>query len=120
MLHKRRAWSLSTVGTAEELAMKLTEMTWCGCSAFKLPDAPYLFVNDSTSADGAQEYAILKPDGPEFVQVETITFSWCSREKALEYIERIISGEFDNASYAMRVSARIGPAEKHQPCRNCR
>lgn len=65
MLHKTRAWSLSTVETAEELAVKLTEMTWCGCSAFKLPDAPYIFVNDSTSADGAQEYAILKPDGSE-------------------------------------------------------
>lgn len=120
MLHKMRTWSLSTVESAEELAVKLTETTWCGCSAFKLPDAPYLFVNDATSPDGAQEYAILKPDGSEFVQVESITFSWCSRDKALEYIERIVAGEFDNSTYVSRVGARIEPAEKHQPCRYCR
>lgn len=120
MLHKTRTWGLSTVESAEELADRLTKMTWCGCSAFKLPNAPYLFVNDSTSADGGQEYAILKPDGPEFVQVESITFSWCSREKALEYIEQVVAGEFDNASYALRVSARIEPAERHLPCRYCR
>lgn len=119
MLH-RRTWSLSTVETAEELAEKLSEMTWCGCAAFRVCGAPYLYLNDSFSADGAQEYAVLKPDGPDYVQVESITFSWCSREKALEYIRRIVAGEFDNASYALRVTARIEPSEKHRPCHNCR
>jgi hypothetical protein len=119
MLH-RRTWSLSTVETAEELAEKLTEMTWCGCSAFQVRGTPYLYLNDSSSADGAQEYAVLKPDGDDFVQVESITFSWCTSEKALEYIRRISAGEFDNASYALRVSARIEPSNLHQPCRNCR
>jgi hypothetical protein len=119
MLH-RRTWSLSIRESVEELAEALTEMTWCGCAAFQVRGTPYLFVNDSFGPDGAQEYAVLKPDGPEFVQVESITFSWCTREKALEYIRRIVAGEFDNASYALRVSARVEPSAEHQPCYSCR
>lgn len=119
MLHQRR-WALSERESAEELAEALTEHTWCGCAAFRLRDSAYLFLNDSFSADGAQEYAVLKPDGEEFVQVESITFSWCTREKALEYIRRIVAGEFDNASHVLRVSARIERAERHLPCHNCR
>lgn len=56
MLHKNRRWCVTPVASAEELAEKLTEMTWCGCSGFRL--GGYLWLNDATSPDGAQEFAV--------------------------------------------------------------
>ena len=56
MFHNKRVWCVSPVASAEELARKLTETTWCCCTAFALGD--YLWLNDSTSPDGAQEFAI--------------------------------------------------------------
>ncbi len=56
MFHERRVWSVSPVASAEELAKKLTEMIWCCCNAFEL--GGYLWLNDSTCPDGAQEYAV--------------------------------------------------------------
>lgn len=82
--------SVSLEAGAKQLARKLTEMTWCGCNGFRLGD--YLFLNDSTSPDGAQEYAVVHE--PSMLQCESITFSWCSRAKALEYILKTIRGEF--------------------------
>ena len=62
MLHSKRTWCIAPVSDAEELARKLTELTWTGCTAFELEG--YLFLNDSTSLDGAQEYAVLKRPAP--------------------------------------------------------
>ena len=59
MLHRKRSWSIAPVDDAEALAEKLTQSTWCGCNGFRL--GKYLFVNDSTSPDGAQEYGVLQP-----------------------------------------------------------
>ena len=55
MLHSKRIWSIVTAESAEWLAEQLTQFTWCGCNGFRLGD--YVFVNDATCADGAQEYA---------------------------------------------------------------
>jgi hypothetical protein len=77
MMHSKRRWSVVRVSSAEDLARILTETTWCCCCGFEL--AGYLFLNDATSADGAQEYAVVKrgADGEAWRQVESITFSWC-------------------------------------------
>ena len=76
MMHDNRIWCVSAVESAEDLARKLTEITWCGCTAFELEG--YLWLDDATSPDGAQEFSVLKKcvDGT-FVQIESITFSWC-------------------------------------------
>ena len=76
MLHSRRIWSIASAEGPEQL----TQFTWCGCNGFRLDE--YLFVNDATCADGAQEYAALKQDGDHFVQIESLTFSWMDYEKA--------------------------------------
>src|SRR5690554_530849 len=55
MLHSNRIWVVVESEGAERLAHQLTQYTWCGCNGFRLNN--YVFVNDSTSADGAQEYA---------------------------------------------------------------
>lgn len=118
MFHSKRTWCVGPVESAEQLAEKLTQHTWTLCTAFEL--AGYLFLNDSTSEDGAQEYAVVQrmPDGTSR-QVESITFGWCSEAQALDYVRRSIAGEFDGADYARTVSPRLETHEQHGTCPLC-
>lgn len=90
MLHRNRIWTIADAVDAASLAEQLTQSTWCCCNGFRL--GGYLFVNDATGPDGAQEYAALKPQGEDYVQVESLTFSWMTRETALDIIRRVIAG----------------------------
>jgi hypothetical protein len=119
MLHRKRLWSVSPVAFAEELAEKLTEHTWTCCQAFELDG--YVFASDATCGDGAQEYAVFRRDdnSGEFVQIESITFSWCSQEKALELIRRITTGEFDACEYGRVSSERLQTPAEHGTCHLC-
>lgn len=93
MMHENRVWCVVPVKTAEELAEKLTQHTWCCCSGFELEG--YLWLNDATGPDGAQEYAVVrKPtaDDPHYRQVESITASWCTEPQFLRYIREVQSG----------------------------
>ena len=115
MLHRKRTHRITVVETAEDLAEKLTEHSYCGCQGFE--HAGYLYLNDSTSGDGAQEYAIFRVDG-RGGQIESITFGWCNRAKGLEYIRRITSGEFDRgelaeSTYGRESGFRLDRAERH-------
>ncbi len=118
MLHKQRVWSLRQAESAEQLADDLTRMTWCGCDAFEL--SGYLFLNDSTSADGAQEFAAMQREGTDgqMVQLESITFSWCNYDEALSIIRRVITG-----SYTERLEEGvfcIQTPEEHGTCPLCK
>ena len=117
MLHKRGYWSVTPVSNPEELATKLTEHTWTLCTGFSL--GGYLFLNDSTSEDGAQEYAVVKPlrDGG-FVQVESITFGWCTKGRAFELIRKTLRGEYDAEAAFGRVKPNLEPPEGHR-CPYC-
>jgi hypothetical protein len=119
MLHSQRDWYLQAIGCPENLAYKLAHCTWTGCTAFELED--YIFANDATCADGAQEYAILKPshDGSSLVQIESITFSWCSEERALEMIREIIAGTFNLQSYGTVDRGRFSTPSEHGTCYLC-
>jgi len=110
MLHKSRIWGKpSRIESAADLAEKLVEHTWTPCSAFE--HAGLLFLNDSTSADGAQEYAIVKGRR----QIESITFGWCDQAKALSYIERLAKGELGDPYTTVRVRFH----RRHDSCRHC-
>ena len=86
MMHSRR-WCVGAVRDAEELAHKLTESTWTLCTGFQLGE--YVFLNDSTSEDGAQEYAVVKRlSATQWVQLESIIFGWCTLERALNHVLR--------------------------------
>jgi len=87
MIHDKRKYIVVRIETAEELAYKLTQQTWCGCNGFLYGDMAFL--NDSTCADGAQEYAVFRNG----VQIESITFGWCTEERALKYIRQLYRGE---------------------------
>jgi len=117
MFHHKRQWSIVPIDDAEALAEKLTQFTWCGCNGFRLGD--YLFVNDATSADGAQEYGVLKPLGEEFVQIESLTFSWMTLNQARDIILRVLAGEFDRERYDMLKAERLESPEQHGRCHHC-
>src|SRR4051812_26732174 len=105
MMHPQRRWSLSTVASSEELAKMLTERAWTCCTAFIVAGKErYVFLNDATCADGAQEYAIVRKlhDG-SFVQIESINFSWASPECALALIRSAHAGEMDANDWARPV-----------------
>jgi hypothetical protein len=118
-MHHRRTFSVTTVESAEELARTLTEYTWTLCTGFRL--GGYLFLNDSTSEDGAQEYVVLREPGgsPEpYRQVESITFSWCSYEQALGYVRRVLDGEFDGQGLEVP-APHVEDVATHEVCRHC-
>ena len=119
MLHANRTWCVSTVESAEELATKLCETTWCCCTAFELDG--YVFANDSTSPDGAQEYGVLKRmEGPaHYLQVESITFGWCNRDECLRHIQRTLAGEYDSSPFVHAVKVDIQTSEEHGRCGHC-
>ncbi len=120
MFHEKRTWCVTPAESAEALARNLTERAWTLCTGFELTG--YLFLNDSTSEDGASEWAVVrKPRGPgePFLQVESITFGWCSYEKGLSYVQRAIAGEFDRYDFVRPVTARLENREEHGRCPRC-
>jgi len=112
--HKNRRWAIVEVATAEELAEKLTEHDWTACTGFE--HGGYLFLNDSTSADGAQEYAVVRRS--DLRQIESITFGWCTRLEALHYIQRTVAGEFTEELGSVAPERLETPAA-HGTCGRC-
>ena len=119
MFHDDRVWCVTPVDSAEELARKLMETTWTCCTAFEL--GGYLWLNDAMSPDGAQEYAVLKRNGPNgrTLQIESITFSWCDQATALEYIRQTLRGEDDENEFAREVSPVLQSPSEHGRCCHC-
>lgn len=121
-MHRTRKWCLSTVPTLEQLAEMLTQRTWTLCSAFCVEGHPdYLFLNDSTSEDGAQEYAVVKrppAPGEKTLQIESITFSWCSLDRAADLIRSALAGNMDYDIF-IPVVPTIQTLAEHGHCPLC-
>ena len=122
MLHADRIWCLSEVESPEELAQMLTQQTWCCCQAFTVKGSPrYVWLNDSTSEDGAQEYAAIKLGlaKGDMTQLESITFSWCDASRAEQFIHETLNGKDDNNEWARKVQATIQQPDEHGRCQHC-
>lgn len=120
MIHTARAYCVSEVHSAEELAEKLTAHARTLCTAFRLGD--YLFLNDSTHEDGGQEYAVLKrPSAPgePYRQVESITFGSCDFDRGLAYVRRVLAGRFDRSGTAVRHQLYLETEAEHELCHHC-
>ena len=122
MFHSKRIWCVTPKETPEEVARLLKEHTWTLCTAFEIRG--YLFLNDSTSEDGAAEFAVVKRPaevGGQFLQVESITFGWCDYAKALDYIQRALSGDYDALEFVRAVEPRLETADEHRAryCQLC-
>lgn len=95
MMHVSRVHQLIDVATASELAEKLVTQGWALCVGFR--HQGFLFLNDATSEDGAQEYAVFHEKTGR--QVESITFSWMATiAKGLEVIQEILDGKNEYAA----------------------
>lgn len=93
MYHHNRRWCVTPVESIHELVDKLLRYSWCCCAAFELDG--HVWLNDSTSADALQEYAVVRRPteaDPVFRQVESITVSWCDEPQLTELIESIHRG----------------------------
>lgn len=116
MWHKNRSFSVADVVTAEELAKKLTQYTWSLCNGFRLGEL--LFLNDSTSPDGLQEYAVVHE--PTSIQVESITFGWCNCEQALELIREVQRDVAKGTNLDLdRITNKIQTPQEHGRCGHC-
>ncbi len=115
-MHTRR-WSVFDVTTAEELAGMLTGQDWTPCTGFRF--GGYLWLNDSTGPDGAQEYAVIRE--VSYLQVESVTFGWVNDARGLAIIEEIAAGDGcdDSESYGSIDPRMIKTAEQHRHCRHC-
>lgn len=122
MLHAHRVWCVSEVGSAEELAKNLTETAWCRCQAFSIAGYPrYIWLNDSTSSDGAQEFAVVRLTGIAGWgrQLESITFGWSDYANSLVMIRATLNGEDDQNSWSTSVKVRLQSPEEHGRCSLC-
>jgi hypothetical protein len=75
----------------------------------------YLFLNDSFSPDGAQEYGVFKISNKQFIQIESITVSWCSSELSLE---AILSESLKSQLLMKPYQLKIENTENHR-CHHC-
>lgn len=87
MMHKQRPHKVCDVADLATLVDKLTQHTWTTCSAFSWRSLTLL--NDATSEDGAQEYAVVRAGR----QIESLTVSWMEPEKLRALLERLDQGE---------------------------
>ncbi len=93
------------------------------CTGFYVASHPhYLFLNDATHEDGAAEYAVVVGGmaGPH-MQVESITFSWCSLERALEHIRQTLAGNYDMSDFAhpLDLTGKLENPKEHERCPFC-
>lgn len=124
MLHDSRRWSAlpQPYASAEEMFERFSLCdTWTLCSAFWCNDI--LWLNDSFSEDSAQEYAVCRichdyGDGRLIVlQLESITTSWCTLEKLIDYHKQAIDGVFDETPFgAYTVYVDRSPAHRCALC----
>jgi hypothetical protein len=143
MFHTNRRWKLATVAGAERfgiphgypddmratrerelranpaklLGYLLVEHSWTLCTGWAIDG--YAFLNDSTSPDGAGEWAIVRlSDG---AQLESVTFSWMERDEAEAYIARVLAGELDGGpTYGSVPLERMLPPDQAHECAACR
>jgi len=92
MLHERRVWAVRPVADPETLAELVSNgRTQVLCAGFTIGGS-FLYLNDSFSEDGGQEYGVVRAN--DLVQVESLTFSWMDKARAVETIRRAEGGEF--------------------------
>lgn len=109
MIHTTRPHSIHVIAESVDdasialLANKLANFDWCTCQGFRLGD--FLFLNDATSEDGAQEYAVLRAspnaDG-KHRQVESYTCSWMSADKLKGILHALYGSRHAADAVAMR------------------
>jgi hypothetical protein len=123
MLFQNRLHAVTARNDLAELAHELTNTTACPSAGFRYNNL--LLLNDSSSPDGAQEYAVFFiGDDPlrhgqnriTKKQIESITCSWMTAERCAETIALLDAhpeAGFDGNFYTLMLD--VG----HHRCRHC-
>jgi hypothetical protein len=114
MIHTDRVFGVQNISDIKTLANEMFHYTWSGCTGFHLGD--YLFLNDSFSPDGAQEFAVYRISDDKFIQIESITIvNWSFSEK---YLEEVLSKAMESRLNLGSYELRLEDAELHR-CHLC-
>jgi len=99
---------------AHALAEKIRNIVWTPCTGFQIGN--YLLLNDATSPDGAQEYAVI--DKRTKTQVESLTISWM---EISEIYDILIEFANDTFSHSQMYLGEYYEPEKHGSggCEHC-
>jgi hypothetical protein len=122
MFHDNRTWQIAEVASAEQLARMITESTWALCNGFYVAGHPdYLFLNDATHEYAAGECGVIKGGlgADAHLQIESMTPSWCTYEKALAYIREVLAGDRDGRGFARTVKLSLETPAQHGTCPYC-
>jgi hypothetical protein len=112
MMHSTRAHSIRDVSTADELADLLADHAWTTCTGFRL--GGWLWLNDSTSENGAQEFAVVHEG--EGMQHDSWTCSWMTRDRCEELILATVANPSPEWHFG-RVQVNLaGPAHRCGAC----
>ena len=112
MIHTKRRYCITTVNTPEELHTWLVDSPMTLCTGFRLRET--LWLNDSFSENGAQEYAVIQHGR----QIESITVSWCRPDKLLDFIVDFHENEVVGVDFGP-VAVHIEMPEAHGRCPLC-
>ena len=100
-MHTGRIWNVAGPFGPAQLADRLAKYSWTLCSGFEC--LGYLYLNDSTSEDALQEYAVVRKS--DLVQVESITVSWMEPEVIAGFAETV--GDRDPHTYGSIKAANL-------------
>lgn len=85
---------------------------------FRLGD--YLFLNDATHEDAAQEFAVLKDlGGGRYRQIESWTVSWMEYDSLVQHVAYCLAGNLDDLKWGFSVAPRLQTPEEHGRCHFC-
>ena len=91
MLHTKRRWCVFDRSGLEEFTEELTNRTWVLCNGIRWRGL--LILNDATSEDALQEYAVINEKSGH--QIESLTVSWMSADKLYATLAAIEAGNWD-------------------------
>lgn len=115
MLHKKRTWQIKNLEVPALATELLRCHSWTECTGFRA--VGMLWLNDSTGADGAQEYAVVREEDGR--QVESITVSWCTPAQLESKVVGIAARLPDMAPISDWVLQPDALEHGEGPCRFC-
>lgn len=115
MLHTTRRWNVITLGPLQ-LAHRLANNSWTLCTGFRCEGL--LWLNDSTSEDAVQEYAVVRESDGK--QIESITI-W---DRGPREVEKVLEQQeylsVDPDSFPCLSGWELGDRLEHPDgCRLC-
>lgn len=108
MFHTKRRWCVHDREDIREFAAELVSTTWVLCNGIRWRGL--LILNDATSEDGGQEYAVINEKSG--AQLESLTCSWMAKQDLVRTLEALASGTWDGAPLVTRWTDQKDPRER--------